>query len=196
MTVLVLSLSVPIITSKPLPAENMQLASSLRSLLPDILSYMISFVILGAFWVRHHTMFHYVVKVDNRLLWFNIFFLMTIGFIPFSTALLGRYPSLQLSLIVYGANLIATSISSQFLWIYSTREKLIAPDTLNERAVGAINRRLTIGWVAYAVAMIISYFDPTVTLAIYIVTMFFFVFNTGYGFRFRRRESDSLPPPS
>src|ERR1700680_4108532 len=91
MTVLVLSLSVPIVTSTSLPAENSQLFDELKGLIPDILSYVISFAILGTYWIRHHTMFHYVVRVDRVLLWLNILFLMTIGFIPFSTALIGRY---------------------------------------------------------------------------------------------------------
>jgi uncharacterized membrane protein len=88
MTVLILSLSVPIVTSGSLPSENSQLLSYLTSLLPDILSYVISFAILGTFWIRHHTMFHYVTRVDRVVLWLNILFLMTIGFIPFSTALI------------------------------------------------------------------------------------------------------------
>ena len=60
-------------------------------------------------------MFHYVVRVDRFLLWLNILFLMTIGFIPFSTALVGHYFYLQIPLVIYGANLIATSITSMFL---------------------------------------------------------------------------------
>src|SRR5579872_904740 len=65
MTVLVLSLSVPIVTSGSLPAENSQLLTALDNLIPDVLGYVISFAILGTYWIRHHTMFHYVVRVDR-----------------------------------------------------------------------------------------------------------------------------------
>ena len=188
MTVLVLSLSVPIITSTSPASENAQLVESLRGLLPDILGYVISFAILGAFWIRHHSMFFYVVTVDRILLWLNILFLLTIGFIPFSTALLGRYPTLKLSLIIYGSNLIATSVTSQFLWRYAVRKKLLSRDTLDEGKMSTINRRLSAGPVAYVVGIIISFFDPAVTLLIYVVTMFFFILNTGMGFRLRRRK--------
>jgi uncharacterized membrane protein len=192
MTVLVLSLSVPIISarasSNPIATENAQLLASLRSLLPDILSYVISFAILGAFWMRHHMMFNFVKSVDRVLLWLNIIFLLTIGFIPFSTALIGRYPSLQLSLIIYGANLIATTLTSLFLWRYVIKNDLLSHDTLDEKIMNQINNRMSVGPVSYGIAIVVSFLDPTVTLAIYILTMLFFIVNTTTGFRSRRNE--------
>ena len=195
MTVLVLSLSVPIITtstSTPIATENTELLTSLYSLLPDILGYVISFAILGAFWMRHHMMFNFVNRVDRVLLWLNIIFLLTIGFIPFSTALIGRYPSLQLSLIIYGANLIATTLTSLFLWRYVLRNDLLSHDTLDEKIMSQINNRMSVGPVSYVIAIVISFFDPTVTLAIYILTMLFFIVNTTTGFR-SRRKGDPKP---
>ena len=38
--------------------------------------YVISFVVLGMFWIAHHVLFHYVRHVDRRLLWINIVFLL------------------------------------------------------------------------------------------------------------------------
>jgi len=186
MTVLVLSLSVPIIISGSPAFENSQLITSLRGLLPDIFSYIISFAILGSFWVRHHTMFFFVTTVNRILLGLNIAFLLTIGFIPFSTALLGLYPTLELSLIIYGMNLIATSIASQILWIYAVRKKLVSHDTIDERNISRITRRMTLGWLSYVIAIFVSFIDPLLTLALYIITLLFFIFNTGIGIRIRR----------
>jgi len=182
MTVLVLSLSVPIITS------NTNLADILNPLFPNILSYIISFAILGTFWIRHHTMFHYVIRVDRILLWLNILFLMTIGFIPFSTALIGRYPFFQTPLIIYGANLIATSITSQFLWFYSTKRKLLSSDSIDERIISKINVRLTFGPLAYVAGIAVSFYSTRITLLIYIVTLVFLILNSTVGFRVRRRD--------
>ncbi len=188
MTVLILSLSVPIITSSSIGSENSQLVTSLRGLLPDILSYVISFAILGAFWIRHHMMFNFVTRVDRVLLWVNIIFLLTIGFIPFSTALLGRYPTLQLSLIVYGLNLFATSITSQLLWQYAVKEKLLSQDVTDERIMSRINKRMAGGPISYAVAIALSFVDPLLTLLIYVVTLLFLIFNTTTAFRTKRDE--------
>lgn len=198
MTVLILSLSVPIITSNTISAENFQLLTSLRSLLPNILSYVISFAILGSFWIRHHSILNFVTDVNRFLLWLNILFLLTIGFIPFSTALIGRYPMLQFSLVVYGANMMATSLTSQLLWIYATKKNLVAHDSRDEELISKTNRRMTAGPVAYFWAIIISFVDPTLTLIIYVFALLFFMFNTGINFRikaptfFRKEEND--PP--
>jgi uncharacterized membrane protein len=193
MTVLVLSLSVPvIITSSSVNFENMQLITALRQLLPDILAYVLSFIILSAFWVRHHSMFHLVAKVDRPLLWINIIFLLTIGFIPFSTSLLGRYPLLQLSLVIYGINLIGTSVTSQALWRYAVSKKLlIKSDALNELVLSAITRRMTAAPFGYAIGIALSFSNPVLTLALYIIILLFTVFNTTVGYR----TKTSAPAP-
>ncbi len=85
------------------------------------------------------------------MLWLNIIFLMTIGFIPFSTALLGRYYTLQLPLVIYGANLIATSLNSQFLWIYAVKRKLLSSDLIDEKIMSKVNSKLSLGRISYAV---------------------------------------------
>ena len=39
---------------------------------PDIILYVISFLILATFWVSHHTQFHHIRSIDRTLLWLNI----------------------------------------------------------------------------------------------------------------------------
>jgi uncharacterized membrane protein len=70
----------------------------------------ISFVMLGVYWVGHHNQYHYIRRVDRLLLWINMAFLMCITVIPFSTALLGKYLTQQISVVVYALNLILVGI--------------------------------------------------------------------------------------
>jgi hypothetical protein len=74
-------------------------ASELRSQVlgqwPHLLAYILSFVIVGVYWVAHHTLFHFVARTSRALLWLNNFFLMTVAFLPFPAGLLGEYPSSQ-----------------------------------------------------------------------------------------------------
>lgn len=58
---------------------------------PRLLSYALSFVIVGVYWVAHHHVFHHIRRLDRTALWLNIFFLMSVAFVPFPTALLGEY---------------------------------------------------------------------------------------------------------
>lgn len=182
MTVLVLSLSIPSII-----ATNIQAETYVHGLGPVVLSYVMSFLILAVFWVRHHNMFHYIRNVDTSFIWLNIAFLLTIGFIPFSTELVGRFPeaeiSAEISAEIYGANLIATGICVIGLWYYARSRKLLIADNLDEDVLNSINKRLTGGPLIYLGAILISYITglPEVAIAIYVIALVYYVLASTFG---------------
>ena len=86
MTLLVLGIT------PPKPAESQAqaiLPGMIFVLIPEIFIFIIAFLILASFWLNHHRHFHFVRTVDSRLLWINIFLLISIVFIPFSTDVAG-----------------------------------------------------------------------------------------------------------
>jgi len=184
MTVLILSLSIPTIVG-----TNQAVESYVLSLGPIILSYVMSFLILGVFWVRHHNAFHFVSKVDNTFIWLNIVFLLTIGFVPFSTELIGRYPTAETSAIVYGANLVATGVCMQGMWLYASRRKLLVADGLDEETMSAVNRRLTGGPLLYsfAIALTLITGGTIIAIAIYVFAIIYYVLASSLGFWSRLR---------
>src|SRR5207245_9770795 len=105
MTVLVLGLTVPV----PNLPES-ELASQIRGHWPNYLAYAFSFIVLGVYWIGHHNQFHYVKQSDSVFLWVNILFLLTIGFLPFSTSLFELYPFSPTAVRVYGENLAVTGL--------------------------------------------------------------------------------------
>jgi len=124
MTVLVLGLRGP----DPNLSEP-DLASRILGLWPNYLAYAFSFVVLGVYWIGHHNQFHYIKQTDRVFLWVNILFLLTIGFVPFSTSLLGLYPFSPTAVRVYGANLTATGLALYAVWWYATsRHRLVEKD--------------------------------------------------------------------
>jgi uncharacterized membrane protein len=177
MTVLVLSLSIPTITAtgNGVILSRIELEKYVFGLGPIVLSYVLSFLILAVFWVRHHNMFHFLTKVNNAFIWLNITFLLSIGFIPFSTELLGRYPTYEISNVIYGSNLIATGLTMQAIWYYSTRNNLVS-DGIDERAMSLINRRLLVGPFLYLFAILVSLaFGTDYSLIIYGLSLVYYV---------------------
>jgi uncharacterized membrane protein len=63
---------------------------SLRPLVPELLSYLMSFVFLGGYWNNHHHLFQAVDKVNGSLLWANLHLLFWLSLVPFVTAWLGE----------------------------------------------------------------------------------------------------------
>jgi uncharacterized membrane protein len=86
MTILVLGISPPKPDISQAPAL---LTGQIMDLLPEILLFIISFLILAGFWLSHHRQFYFARFIDSRLLWINIFLLISLVFVPFSTDIAG-----------------------------------------------------------------------------------------------------------
>jgi uncharacterized membrane protein len=180
MTVLVLSLSIPTIVS----ATNSAVTSYVLGLGPTFLSYVMSFLILAVFWVRHHNMFHFISRIDSTLIWLNMLFLLSVGFVPFSTELIGRFWNTEVATIVYGTNLIVSGICMQGIWVYSVKGRLLVVEGLDERIMAKVNRRLLGGPILYFVAILMSLVIPggtEVAVGIYVVTLVYYVVVSSLG---------------
>ncbi len=117
MTLLVLELRIPEIAGS---VELAELPQELLELWPKFLSYIVSFVVLSIMWISHHRTFHYIKRADNKLLWVNLAFLMVVALVPFSTSLIGNYPTAQFPFVVYGIHLFLIFLMRFTLWSYAT----------------------------------------------------------------------------
>jgi len=168
MTLLVLTLSVP--REKPglSPAAlTRQLGHDLYALRFTALTYAISFVIAGVYWVGHHNQFPVIRRADRVLLWITVLFLMGVTGIPFSTALLGTYPDQQIAVVLYGVNLIAIGLVLALQWWYATSNHRLTDDDLDPLLVRQVMRRILMGPLAYLLAIGLSFASPALSLAIY-----------------------------
>ncbi len=104
-TIMVLELKVPRDTT----------LTSLRSLAPQFLSYVLSFLVVAIMWVNHHHMLHSARRSDARLLWSNNFLLFWMSLVPFVTAYMGNNPHDPRAVALYGAVMSLCSISFALL---------------------------------------------------------------------------------
>lgn len=133
-TLLVIDIKVPELADEAVAGE---LSTRLGELAPNLYSFLLSFMVIAAYWLAHHRMFRRIVWVDGRLLWINMAFLLCIAFQPFPTALLGRYGNTSIAVVVYAGTQIATGLLLTAVWAYATfRHRLVAPD-LEERIIRA-----------------------------------------------------------
>jgi len=96
-------------------------------ILPKLFIFFLGFIIVGAYWVDTHYNHHHIQKVDKMSIWLNIFFLMFICLIPFSSGFLANYLYSSISVIIYSINLILVSFWHLIMLIYSWRRKYIQP---------------------------------------------------------------------
>jgi uncharacterized membrane protein len=173
MTLLVLTLAVP---HEPAglsaAALSHRLLHDLIKLRVTVLTYAISFVIAGVYWVGHHNQFAFIRRADRVLLWITIVFLMAVTCIPFSTALLGTYPGQQSAVVIYGGNLIVIGLLLSLQWRYATSGHRLTDRGLDPLLVRRAARRILMGPAIYLLAIGLSFIGPagpTMSIALYTV---------------------------
>jgi uncharacterized membrane protein len=109
------------------------LYDGLVQMLPTLGVYMLSFLLIGMYWVFHHYAFTFISEVDGVLLWLNILFLLFISFLPFPTMMLGKYPFQTLPVVIYGANLVLVNITGFILILYLRRNKQLTSSVFTDK---------------------------------------------------------------
>ena len=166
MTLLVLEIAVPELSRSEAATE---LPKRLLELLPVVGSYATSFIILGFFWISHDDQFHYIKRANRTLRWITIFYLMFIAFIPFSTALIGAYRDQQISVIIYGINIIIVLFWAYLQWRYATKEHRLVDSDLDPKFITRMSRRIGVGAILYMIAIAVSFLSTQASLILFIL---------------------------
>ena len=98
MTLLVVGIAVPIVHPE---GSVHELANRLNDLVPNFVSFFISFAVIGRYWAAHHEFVGLLARIDTRLIASNLVYLAFIAFLPFPTALLGTLFENPLSVALY-----------------------------------------------------------------------------------------------
>lgn len=114
------ALTLLILDVRPPDVAVSKLGSALVATAPRFGIFALSFAIVAYYWVVHHLIFAYVRVANRGLLWSNLLFLFMIVVLPFSAAVLGRYPLEAPSLIIYGSNLACCSLTLGLSWWYAS----------------------------------------------------------------------------
>jgi uncharacterized membrane protein len=180
-TLLVLEIRVP-------PAEDMAdpktLLSALGALWPSYVGYLISFVTIGIIWANHHNLFRLVARVSHGLVLANLLLLLTVGFVPFPTALLAatlETPSAQIGVLVYAATFVAVAIAFNVLWYeIRTRRGVLRAD-VEPWSIVAISRSYRLGPPGYLVAFVGALISPVLGMAVIVVLTLLYLLPSSSG---------------
>jgi TMEM175 potassium channel family protein len=121
-TLLVVSIDIPNIPDRDVAT---QLPHVLDDIVPQLLSYFISFAVIVLFWFRHHALFDRVHTHDARFVALNMVFLAFIAVLPFPSELLGKYGEETISAVIYSINVLVLSSLLISLYVYSERKGLV-----------------------------------------------------------------------
>jgi uncharacterized membrane protein len=154
----------------PAGITHLELWPAIHILAPRLLGFLLSFSVIGVFWVAHNNICKAASQVNRSLMWFNNIFLMMVCLIPASAALLGGFPGQRAAVILYGTNLIAVSISMRVLWKYVCQLQAKTDHPVEAGLEKAGSSRMSIAVVLAVTAIALSLINPWLSYAIFWIT--------------------------
>jgi uncharacterized membrane protein len=192
LTLLVLQLKVPVAATTADAGSVQWLRHQLSLEGPQFTSYLISFYVIGQFWLAHHRVFRNIGGHREGLAWWNFAFLLSITLMPFTSDLLGEFSDNRLAIDIFAVNLLLASLTTQATYIYARNRGLVAKEDKVARRVGIIR---TVGLVI-AVGLSIVVAQKSVSLAKYCWLLIAVVplVADGYSRLHRGRSADGAEP--
>ena len=179
-TLLVLEIAIP-------PGFEGHLLRGVLSQWPSYLAYIVSFATIGAIWLGHNTITHYMHGANTAFLRLNLALLLLVSFLPFPTKLLaenlGSRDDEKVAATIYGITLLGAMSLLSLLWLQALRANLVHPDTGDEE-IKLLTARLRPSLAIYVALLVVGWFTPFVAVIGYLVVAFFLIFPI----RLRRRQ--------
>ena len=168
-TLLILEIKVP-------GAGEIELSGGLWTALtqrwPSYVGYLLSFLIIGIMWANHHALFTYIRRVDRRFIFANLLLLMTVGFLPFPTAVLAEHLAdaavRTQATVFYGGVLVLSALAFNAVWWSGVRGRRLLGTDFDEAGLRTISRRYALGPLSYAVATGVAAISVWLSLGIHL----------------------------
>jgi uncharacterized membrane protein len=153
-TLLVIELRLP---ELPEISEH-AMAQALAHAIPHFIGFVLSFAIIGIYWVAHHRLFYYVISYDNRLLWLNLLLLMFVVLMPFSSYVYGVHSALNTAFLLYTVNISMLALCMFMLYGYiSNPKRNLSHGLENKRLVRYYQMRSMVVPVCFLIGVIVAF---------------------------------------
>jgi uncharacterized membrane protein len=141
---------------------------ALKEMIPSVLAFLLSFIIILITWVNHHGSLKLVNKLSSSFMFANGFMLLTVVFIPFPTSLVGKYLFTGYSspaVVLYVSTMAVQAIA----WILFTGVIIKNQLAKDEKSRLIIKKNRTYGYFAfiiYSVCAVTAFWFPLVIAVI------------------------------
>ena len=172
-TLLVLKIDLPQMTGASIDA---QFLAAIPSLLPQYLANIISFFVIGYYWLNHHMIFAHLKKFNMTIVWMNIFFLILVSFLPFPVDLYGSYINVPSIVMFYSASLALVGFMLFGIWLYAVHKNRLIEHTLGKKEIAYYSARTLIAPVVFSLSIPLVAIHPLVAQFFWILVIVGIVF--------------------
>jgi len=135
--------------------------AELLHIVPELLSYFLSFLFIGIYWANHHHLLHSVKQVTAGIIWANFNLLFWLSLIPIATGWMGENHFAENTVAVYGVLMLLSGIA--FYILHATIERNSQDIEALKAALRVQNRRGIISTAIYAVAIPLAFVNPLIS---------------------------------
>jgi uncharacterized membrane protein len=161
MTLLVVGIGIPSVATR-------NFEHALDDKIPEIISFFVSFVVIGFYWLAHHRFFSQLAALEQGLIMLNLVYLAAIAFMPFPTALVGKYENFAITVIIYAITLAAASFLDAAMYARAQHQHLFRrPVPTDVFRYGMVASLVPV--VAFLVSIPIAFVDPTLALVSWLI---------------------------
>jgi uncharacterized membrane protein len=171
LTLLVLQLQVPVdnaLKADPNSAGALWDALSIDG--AELTSYLVSFLVIAQFWLVHHRILRSMRGHSEGLAWRNFSFLLALTLMPFTSDLIGRYGSNPVAITLFGINLVAISLSTQWIYLYAAGHGLMVDHVRSLHDERAARVRVVLVLAIVGLSIVLAWTDAK--LAKYVWLLF------------------------
>jgi uncharacterized membrane protein len=161
----VIAILITIMVLGLVPPRGADLAA-LQPLIPTFLSYVLSFVFVGIYWVNHHHLFQIARHVNGQVLWANLHLLFWLSLVPFVTGWSNETHFAALPVAIYGVVLFMAGTS-----YYILERVLIAHHPRNSSLAQAMGKDVKgmVSMLIYLVAIALTLLNPWLSCGLYVL---------------------------
>ncbi|HJU95217.1 MAG TPA: TMEM175 family protein [Nitrososphaera sp.] len=165
-TLMTISIEIP---DLPPNLTESELLSRLYEVYPQVESYIISFVVIGIFWISYHQVFNFITKSHISVVYLNLLFLLLITFLSITTSLVIDYGSYQIPYVIFCVVVILASSLLALIWWYATKDYRLVDRDIHPLFIrGTMVSLLLIPFV-FAISILVSFFNQDIAQYFWLV---------------------------
>ena len=142
-------------------AQNLtqtQVIDKLSESLPEFEIYVISFFMIGIYWIAYHQIFNHIVGSHQITTWLTLVFLFFITLIPLATNMQIGYGSYQIVFVLYALVLTIAGALSTIIWLHATKNKLINQN-MTQTEIHCVLLESTLSPAVFLLSILVSFID-------------------------------------
>ena len=148
------------------PTATMPFWQGLAAQWPGMISFLLSFLLIGIMWINHHRLFSHVRRSDDVLMGANLLLLLGVVWIPYPTSLMAQAVNsgrLREAAILYNGSYLLLAVLFNLLLFACIHRGLV---DRNYGGVRGIARRYAAGPLMYVICLATTWWNVPLSLTI------------------------------